>query len=150
MLLLFETAAGYALFKATDDGRLAAEGMAATNANEAAGAELFELKSFRRFKNTSEALEACTALVESKLGKSLKSFVKRNIIKKDLTEEVLCVADARIGAALKENVIGVFLPVQRQQHRRQDQQRDDIVSHGAAPFPAARPRRRPDRRSRRW
>jgi nucleolar protein 58 len=56
------------------------------------------LKAFRKFADNTEGLEACTALVESKIPKSLKEFLKSSVKEK---EEQLLVADAHLGNAIK-------------------------------------------------
>ena len=48
-----------------------------------------------------QALAATAALVESKMGSQLKAFIKKNIVKKELTDE-LGVADKVLGGAIKE------------------------------------------------
>lgn len=98
MLLLFETAAGYALFKVLDEGYLKSADEANLDINRAVA-----LQSFKHFRDTTEALEACTALVESKLGKSLKSFLKKEIVKKDLVDaETLVVFDSKVAGSIKK------------------------------------------------
>lgn len=57
-----------------------------------------------------QALAAATALVESKLSSDLKKFLKKNIVKKELTDE-LAVADSKLGGIIKEKLdIQVCLP----------------------------------------
>lgn len=50
-----------------------------------------------------QAVAAATALIESKLSSELKSFLKKNIVKKELTDE-LAVADAKLGGLIKEKL----------------------------------------------
>jgi nucleolar protein 58 len=54
------------------------------------------LKAFSKFDNTTDALAAATGLVEGKMSKSLKSFLKSEIEKKDLSD-VLAVGDSKLG-----------------------------------------------------
>lgn len=61
------------------------------------------LQKFGRFKNTSEALKATTALMKSKLSKSLKSFLSKQIVEKGIKES-LAVADAKLGGVIKEKL----------------------------------------------
>lgn len=49
--------------------------------------EFVKLKAFHQFADTTEALANAAALVESKLGSDLKSFLKKNIIKKNLQDD---------------------------------------------------------------
>lgn len=100
MLLLFETAAGFALFKVLQEGKLSkAEG--AETLDSADASKLVALQSFARFENTAEALEACTALVESKLSRSLRRFLRAEVVKKGLRDEVLAVYDGKVAALIK-------------------------------------------------
>lgn len=59
------------------------------------------MKKFHKFRDTSEALEATTALLESSLSKPLTKFLKKNIVSKDLKEK-LAVSDAKLGGLIKE------------------------------------------------
>lgn len=81
MLLLYETAAGHALFEEKKSS--------------------VKLKAFSAFKDTAEAVVAATESVESKLGKPLKKFLSKNVVKKDLE---LGVADAKLGSLIKEKL----------------------------------------------
>lgn len=51
----------------------------------------------------SQAVAAATALVESKMNKELKKFLKKNIVSKELTDE-LAVADAKLGGVIKDKL----------------------------------------------
>jgi len=61
------------------------------------------LRAFYKFQDTTEALAAATAIVESKLSKTMKKFLKKNIVKKELTDE-LAVADAKLGGIIKDKL----------------------------------------------
>jgi nucleolar protein 58 len=43
-----------------------------------------KLKAFSKFEDTSEALVAATAILESSISKPLKKFLKKNIVDKDI------------------------------------------------------------------
>ncbi|CAI7910170.1 unnamed protein product, partial [Closterium sp. NIES-53] len=58
-----------------------------------------KLKAFDKFENTADALGAATALVESKLSKGLKKFVKAQC-----QGETLAVADSKLGNIIKEKL----------------------------------------------
>ncbi len=58
------------------------------------------LKSFMKFDNITEAMAGATALVESKLSKPLKKFLKSTILDKNLKEK-LAIADAKLGSSIK-------------------------------------------------
>ncbi|KAJ8924668.1 hypothetical protein NQ315_000819 [Exocentrus adspersus] len=101
MLVLFETPAGYAVFKLLDDNKLQETDnlYRAFETPESAG-RIIKLKHFEKFTDTTEALAATTAIVEGKISKSLKALLKKHV-GKDLQEQLL-VADAKLGSAIKE------------------------------------------------
>lgn len=57
------------------------------------------LKAFQKFGNTTEALAATTAIVESKLGKDLKKFLK-----KQAKGEQLGVSDPKLAGIIKDKI----------------------------------------------
>ncbi|XP_033025656.1 nucleolar protein 58 [Lacerta agilis] len=103
MLVLFETAAGYAIFKVLDEKKLQEidslwkEFETPEKANK-----VVKLKHFEKFQDTTEALAASTALVEGKINKNLKKILKK-IVAKDAHEQ-LAVADAKLGGVIKEKL----------------------------------------------
>lgn len=58
-----------------------------------------KLKAFSKFENTTDALAAATALVDSKLSKGLKKFLKKNV-----GEETLALADSKLGSIVKDKL----------------------------------------------
>jgi nucleolar protein 58 len=102
MLLLFESAAGYALFKVNNSGKLAAPEKIWEDFKTAdAAASSVKLKHFTPFANTTEAVVSATSIVDNTLDKTLKSFLKKNIVKKEISDE-LAVADVKLGGLIKE------------------------------------------------
>jgi nucleolar protein 58 len=104
MLLLFESPAGYALFKVLEPGKLGSPETiwdCFTTPEKAAG--MIKLKAFTAFENTTEAVVAATSLVDGSIDKGLKSFLKKSVVKKDATEE-LAVADTKLGGLIKETL----------------------------------------------
>ena len=100
MLLLFETAAGYALFKVLDEGKLKkGEDLYKDFADLAHAKKVVKLKKFSKFEDTTEALEAASALVDSKLSKPLKKFISKNV-----NGDTLAVCDAKLGNSIKEKL----------------------------------------------
>lgn len=67
------------------------------------GGDIVKLKAFSPFENTTEAVVAATCLIENKLDKNLKKFLKKNIISKAV-EDQLAVADTKLGGLLKEEM----------------------------------------------
>ena len=104
MLVLFESAAGYSLFKVLDEGKLRdidGKKLHKEFASPEAAASAVKLQAFRAFDDTAAAISASTALVESKMDKSLKKFLKKNV--QDVKEE-LAVMDAKLGGVIKEKL----------------------------------------------
>nr|XP_060639112.1 nucleolar protein 58 isoform X1 [Anolis sagrei ordinatus] len=103
MLVLFETAAGYAIFKVLNEKKLQEidslwkEFETPEKANK-----IVKLKHFEKFQDTTEALAASTALVEGKISKNLKKILKK-IVAKDAHEQ-LAVADAKLGGVIKDKL----------------------------------------------
>ena len=94
MLVLYETAAGYCLFK-MNDSNLTNEVEKNFESPEKAN-KLLKLKAFQKFENTTDALEAVTGLVEGKVSKNLSNFIKKQVDDK----EVLLVGDSKLGASI--------------------------------------------------
>ncbi|KAL3696368.1 hypothetical protein R1sor_010444 [Riccia sorocarpa] len=100
MLVLFETPAGFALFQLLDEGKLdKVEDLWKDFETQENARKLVKLKAFSKFANTTEALGAATALVESKLSKGLRKFLKANC-----DGETLALADSKLGNIIKEKL----------------------------------------------
>jgi len=101
MLVLFETAAGYAIFKLLDESKLEqSENIWKYFETPDKASKILKLKEFKRFKDTADALEACTSLAEGKIGKHLKKLLKKQVLTE--IQEPLAVADAKLGSLIKE------------------------------------------------
>ncbi|VVC89198.1 nucleolar protein 58 [Leptidea sinapis] len=101
MLVLFETPAGYALFKLLDESKLSQIDDLYQEFNTPEGAaSVVKLKNFIKFEDTTEALAATTAAIEGKISKTLKKALKKHVCK-DLQDQLL-VGDAKLGSAIKE------------------------------------------------
>jgi len=104
MLLLFETPAGYALFKVLDEDKVKEVDTLHTEFESVEKAnKIVKLKAFHKFEDTTDALASATALLESKVSKGLKTFLKKSIVKKGLKDE-LAVMDSKLGGLLKEKL----------------------------------------------
>ncbi|KOC65399.1 Nucleolar protein 58 [Habropoda laboriosa] len=102
MLVLFETPAGYAIFKLLDENKLAeVENLYHDFETPEAANKIVKLKHFEKFVDTTEALAATTAAVEGKLCKSLKKILKKYC---NELQEQLAVADAKLGNAIKDKL----------------------------------------------
>jgi len=103
MLVLFETPAGYAVFKLMDEGKLAKSDSLYEDFETIDKArDVVKLKQFQKFEDTTEALSAATAAVEGKMSKSLKKLLKK-VIAEDAHEK-LAVADAKLGGSIQEKL----------------------------------------------
>jgi len=101
MLVLFETPAGFAVFKLLDEKKLSeTENLYKDFETADKASKVVKLKHFKKFEDTTEALAAITASVEGKMSKSLKKLMKK-VTAKELHEE-LAVADAKIGNLIKD------------------------------------------------
>jgi nucleolar protein 58 len=103
MLLLFETSAGYALFKVQSGKMNEVSDVWKHFQNADDASSIVKLKAFSPFENTTEAVVAATNLIENKLDKNLKKFLKKNIISKSISDE-LAVADTKLGGLLKDEM----------------------------------------------
>ncbi|XP_076272789.1 nop5 ribonucleoprotein [Rhynchophorus ferrugineus] len=101
MLVLFETPAGYAIFKLLDEKKLEkVDSLYTSFETPDAAKKIVKLKHFEKFADTTEALSATTAIVEGKISKSLKRAIKNYVTEN--AQEQLLVADAKLGSALKD------------------------------------------------
>nr|ACJ85748.1 unknown [Medicago truncatula]AFK40384.1 unknown [Medicago truncatula]AFK49114.1 unknown [Medicago truncatula] len=100
MLLLFETPAGFAIFKVLNEGKLSkVEDLQNEFTTADAARKVVKLKAFNKFANTSEALEAATLLIDSKASKGLRKFLRVHC-----ENETLGVADSKLGNIIKEKL----------------------------------------------
>ncbi|KAL5239523.1 hypothetical protein ACI65C_006933 [Semiaphis heraclei] len=99
MLVLFETSAGYAIFKLLDENKLKnVSDLYSHFESPEATTKIIKLKHFQKFDDTTEALASAASLIEGKLCKSLKKVIKSHVNSSDS----LMVADPKLGAAIKE------------------------------------------------
>ncbi|TDH66638.1 uncharacterized protein CCR75_006092 [Bremia lactucae] len=104
MLVLFETAAGHALFKVQDEAKLSsAEDVYKHFATPEKAANMLKLKGFNAFKDTTEAVAAATEMVDGKMGKTLRKFLKKNVVDAGLKDK-LAVSDKALGSLIKEKL----------------------------------------------
>lgn len=100
MLVLFETAAGYAVFKLLNEKKLQeTENLYKDFETPEKANKLLQLQHFQKFDDTTVALAAITSSVEGKIPKQLKKLLKKIA---DDTQETLLVADAKLGSSIKD------------------------------------------------
>ena len=103
MLVLFETPAGFAIFKLLDEKKLQkSENLYQDFASVESAKKVIKLNSFETFEDTSKALASAASLIEGKMSKDLKKFLK-GVFAKDAHEK-LAVADAKLGQAIKSKL----------------------------------------------
>ncbi|EGG14034.1 MAR-binding protein [Cavenderia fasciculata] len=101
MLVLFETPAGFALFKVLDESKLSSKDLHKHFATADSASKIVSLKKFYKFDDTLAALEAANDIAESKVPESLQSFLEKNIIQEKLNDKLI-VSDNKFGSAIKE------------------------------------------------
>lgn len=97
LLILTETAAGYALLKAKDKKLLKRDDLASELDSVENVISLFKLKEFQKFDSAAAALEEAAAIVEGKVTPKLSSLLDTL---KDEKKISLAVADPKLGNAI--------------------------------------------------
>uniref|UniRef100_A0A1E1X9V6 Nucleolar protein 58 n=1 Tax=Amblyomma aureolatum TaxID=187763 RepID=A0A1E1X9V6_9ACAR len=101
MLVLFESPAGYAIFKVLDEKKLQkTDNLFQDFETPDKASRVVKLKHFEKFEDMTQALAAATAAVEGKLSKTLKKVLKKVVAKE--AHESLAVADAKLGNVIKD------------------------------------------------
>jgi len=105
MLLLLETAAGFGLFSLKNDKLLKqdVESIYEEFKTPTDAARHVSLAAFKKFADTKEAMEAACELTEATVGKSLKKFLKKNIVDKELSDK-LVVLDKALGTSVSKKL----------------------------------------------
>jgi len=101
MLVLFETAAGFAIFKVLDESKLNKVDNIWSEFKSADQAqENLKLVSFKKFKTPDDAIENINAINEGKMSKVLKKLLKSKAAEID----ELAVGDSKLGSLIKEKL----------------------------------------------
>ena len=105
MYVLFETPAGFALFKVLKDEKKLKDidQLARDFETPEKASKVVKLKAFARFKDTKDAMKSVEKLVKGELSKSLKKFLDKNIVQKGI-EEALMLADKKLGKTITEKL----------------------------------------------
>jgi len=111
MLLLLETPAGFALFSLKNEKLLKADSESIYEQFKQAGdaSRQVRLAAFHKFQDTKDAMEACNELTEGSVGKSLKKFLKKNIVDPGLGQS-LAVLDKTLGGNINKK-LGIDISV---------------------------------------
>jgi len=92
------------LFKVLDEGKIqSGADLGKDFETPDKASKMVQLKKFSKFTDQEDALAAATAMIEGKLDKSLKKFLKKNIVDKELKDELI-VSDAKVGGLIKEKL----------------------------------------------
>merc|ERR1712020_35113 len=99
MLVLFETPAGFAIFKLLDEKKVQqSEDLYKDFASVESAKKVIKLKKFKKFKDTVDALESTTALIDGKMSNGLEKIYAKD------AHEKLAVADAKLGVDIKSSL----------------------------------------------
>ncbi|KAH8979915.1 Nop domain-containing protein [Lactarius hatsudake] len=104
MLVLYETAMGFALFKLTDSAKLTDPDLYKEFETPERANGLLKLKSLHRFTSTAVAVEEITAMQEGKLGKGLKEFLSKFVVEKGKNKEPLVVVDPKLARPISKKL----------------------------------------------
>lgn len=105
MLLLLETPAGYSLFSLKNQKLLKADADSIYEQFKTVSdaQRQVSLAAFGEFADTKAAMDAATELTEGVVGKSLKKFLKKNIVDAGLSES-LAVLDKTLGVSINKKL----------------------------------------------
>ena len=104
MLVLFESPAGYGLFRVNEGKVKNPENIWDDFQDISKAQKIVNLVSFKKFDSTVDALEAATASIEGKVGKGLKKFLRNAIKKHELEKDVFGIVDTKLGGAISKKL----------------------------------------------
>ncbi|XP_071522948.1 nucleolar protein 58 isoform X2 [Panulirus ornatus] len=103
MLVLFETSAGFGIFKLLDEKKLQkVDNLFEDFETVEKASKVIQLQDFKKFADSADALEAGVALNEGKICKPLKKLLKTVFAKE--AHEQLMVWDAKLGNSIKDKL----------------------------------------------
>ncbi|KAJ1660795.1 Nucleolar protein 58 [Dispira simplex] len=103
MLVLYETPAGFALFKLLDDAKLAnPDDLWKSFETPEKANDIVKLQAFHKFENTVDALSAVTAILDAKVPSSLQKFLTESVKEKEWKKQRLAVADSKLGTSIAQ------------------------------------------------
>ena len=65
--------------------------------------KVVKLKAFKKFKDTKEAMKSVEKLLVGKMSKTLQKFLEKNIVQKEIEEELM-IADKKLGKTITEKL----------------------------------------------
>ncbi|KAF8075835.1 hypothetical protein FPV67DRAFT_1469444 [Lyophyllum atratum] len=104
MLVLYETAMGYCLFKVSDEAKIGSGDLWKEFQTPEQASKLLKLKALHRFTSTATAVEDVTALQSGKLGKGLKQFLTDEVLGKGKGKESLLVIDPHLSRSISKKL----------------------------------------------
>ncbi|KAH6915469.1 Nop-domain-containing protein [Coprinopsis sp. MPI-PUGE-AT-0042] len=104
MLVLYETALGYCLFKVSNEAKLESGDLWKEFQTPEKASKLLKLKAIHRFTSTATAVEDVTAMQEGKLGKGLKKFLTEEVLDKGKGKEAMLVVDPKLGRSIAKKL----------------------------------------------
>jgi len=103
MLVLFETAAGFAIFRLLDENKLSKiDNLFEEFETPEKANKIVQLVDFKKFADSADALQAGVALNEGKMCKPLKKLVKKVFAAE--AQEQLMVWDSKLGNSIKDKM----------------------------------------------
>ena len=104
MYVLFETPAGFALLKVLKDSKLKKVDSLHEYFKDGESAEkIVQLRAFKKFKDTKEAMKSIEKLLKGKMSKTLEKFLNKNIVEKEIEEELM-IADKKLAKTITEKL----------------------------------------------
>ncbi len=104
MYVLFETPAGFALFKVLKEDKVKdVSTLHDYFTTPEKASKIVKLKAFKKFKDTKDAMKSTEKLVKGEMSKGLKKFLDKNLVQKGI-EEALIIADKKLGKVIKEKL----------------------------------------------
>jgi nucleolar protein 58 len=101
--LLFETPAGYGIFRISDKKKLESVEDIASMFKEETLSDNISLQCFKKFKDTENAVNSLNSIQSGELPDDLRKFLKKNIVSKGIKEHLLCY-DSNIANLIKNRL----------------------------------------------
>ncbi|KAL1283044.1 Nucleolar protein [Trichinella pseudospiralis] len=106
MLLLYETAGGYAIFRISEKFNLTkVDDLWSEFESPDKARQFVQLVNFKKFSDINESLQSTMDIVENKCSKTLKKVIKKFVLPE--MQEKLAVADAKLGSLIQEKFPGI-------------------------------------------
>ncbi|CEH14947.1 nop domain-containing protein [Ceraceosorus bombacis] len=103
VLVLFETAVGFCLFRLSEPGALTSKDLHKQFESADSASRLVKLSAIHRFQSTAEAVEDVSALGDGKMSKGLKKFLTSEIVDAQQKEQ-LVVTDPKLGGTISKKL----------------------------------------------